>query len=96
MENDLNYFQVTGRWNLFCLSLFSELSGEALPKGVQEISKVNYPYVVIGLDRATWEEFEQAFSFFRQIRQPFSILWNDGPRLQAIHNELSEIWRLPN
>ena len=91
MENDLKLFSGYRPMELILPSLFSELSGQALPKIVQEISRVNYlNHVVIGLDRANREEFEQAFSFFKQMRQPFSILWNDGPRLKAIHNELSD------
>ena len=91
MENDLKLFSGYRPMELILPSLFSELSGHALPKIVQEISKVNYlNHVVVGLDRANREEFEQALSFFKQMRQPFSILWNDGPRLQAIHNELSD------
>jgi glucosyl-3-phosphoglycerate synthase len=89
MEADLKLFSGYRPMELILPSLFSELSGEALPKIVQEISQVNYlNHVVIGLDKANREEFEQAYHFFKKMRQPFSILWNDGPRLRAIHDEL--------
>ena len=73
-------------------SLFSELSGQALPKIVLEISRVNYlNHVVIDLDRANREEFEQAFSFFKTDASAILYFVENGwPRLQAIHNELSE------
>lgn len=89
MEADLKLFSGYRPMELILPSLFSELSGEALPKIVQEISRVNYlNHIVIGLDKANRAEFEQAYHFFKQMRQPFSILWNDGPRLRAIHDEL--------
>ena len=89
MEADLKLFSGYRPMELILPSLFSELSGEALPKIVQEISQVNYlNHIVIGLDKANRAEFEQAYHFFKQMRQPFSILWNDGPRLRAIHDEL--------
>ena len=89
IEAELELFSGYRPMELILPSLFSELSGEALPKIVQHISKVNYlNHVVIGLDRANRSEFEHAFEFFNALNQPFSILWNDGPRLTALHEEL--------
>lgn len=89
IEAELELFSGYRPLELILPSLFSELSGEALPKIVQHISKVNYlNHVVIGLDRANRSEFEHAFEFFNALNQPFSILWNDGPRLTALHEEL--------
>ena len=51
-------------------SLFSELQGKALPKIINEISKVKYlRNIVIGLDRANQNEFNKAKSFFSKLPQ---------------------------
>ncbi len=72
-------------------SLFSELEGDALKHIVQELKKVPYlENIVIGLDRANKEEFEYAKSYFSELPQKHTILWNDGPRLKAIDAQLAE------
>ena len=71
--------------------LHSELEGPALRHIVEEISKVDYlNHVIIGLDRADEAQYRAAHSFFQSLKQPFSLLWNDGPRLQNIHSQLVE------
>ena len=42
----------------------------------------------IGLDRATEEQYRAALKFFQPLNQSFKVLWNDGPRLQAIDQKL--------
>ena len=44
--------------------------------------------IVIGLDQATEEEFSHALDFFSRLPQRHRILWNDGPNLRAIDDEL--------
>lgn len=91
LEADLNLFSGYRPMELILPSLYSELEGPALKNIVEELSQIDYlNHVIIGLDRANKDQFAHAFSFFKKLKQPFSILWNDGPRLQSIHNELSE------
>ncbi len=72
-------------------SLFSELKGPALPKIVQEISKVKYiNHIVIGLDKANEKEFHEAKKFFSKLPQKHEILWNDGPNLKSLDTLLSK------
>ena len=33
--------------------------------------------------------------FFSKLNKPFSLLWNDGPRLRAIHTELEDMQLAP-
>jgi glucosyl-3-phosphoglycerate synthase len=40
--------------------------------------------VVIGLDRASEEQYRAALQFFDRLPQPHSVLWHDGPRLRAL------------
>jgi len=47
-------------------SLFTELEGKALPKIIDEISKVKFlQNIVIGLDKANQKEFKIARNFFQ-------------------------------
>jgi glucosyl-3-phosphoglycerate synthase len=41
------------------------------------------------LDRANAEEFRHALEFFDSLPQQHRILWNDGPRLKALDEELA-------
>jgi glucosyl-3-phosphoglycerate synthase len=65
LENELVEFSKTRPMGLILPSLYSELEGEALPKIVEHISEVPYlSQVIIGLDRATEDEFCKAIEFF--------------------------------
>ena len=89
MEAELKVFSGYRPMELILPSLYSELEGPALRNIVDQISQVDYlNHVVIGLDKADRGQYERAFSFFKQLNKPFSLLWNDGPRLKAIQAEL--------
>ncbi|MCP1199722.1 glycosyl transferase [Notoacmeibacter sp. MSK16QG-6] len=71
-------------------SLFSELEGPALEKIVDVL--VDLPWInniYIGLDRASEEQYRYAKDFFSRLPQHHRVLWNDGPRMQAIHEKLA-------
>lgn len=89
MESELRRFSKSRPMGLILPSLFSELSGSALKNIVSEIAKVDYlEEIVIGLDRATEEEYRYALEFFKPLNQNFKLLWNDGPRLRSIDEQL--------
>lgn len=91
LESELRSFQKRRPMALVLPSLYSELEGEALPNIVQELSKVDYlDEIVIGLDRATEDEYRKALQFFKPLNQSFKLLWNDGPRLQALDKKLKQ------
>ena len=70
-------------------SLYSELEGPALGRIVGELARVEYlNEIVIGLDAADAEQFKRAQDFFSGLPQPHHVLWNDGPRLRALADEL--------
>ena len=72
-------------------SLFSELSGPALGPMLDQIAEIPYiSEVIIGLDRATEDEFHRAVEFFSRLPQRHRILWNDGPRLREIDDALRQ------
>ncbi|MCW2473862.1 glycosyl transferase [Candidatus Symbiopectobacterium sp. NZEC151] len=90
LEYELQVFSGQNSMGLILPSLFSELEGPALTHIIDELSQVNYlTEIVIGLDRADREQFEYARSFFSRLPQRHRILWNDGPRLTALSEELA-------
>lgn len=97
MEAELNEWRNKTPMCLVLPCLYSELQGPALENIIQELSKVTYlDEIIIGLDRATEEEFEHAKEFFSRLPQRHHILWNDGPRLKAIDQVLDEYGLAPN
>lgn len=90
LDYELNSFARYRRLGLVLPSLYSELKAPALENIVQELQSVQYlKRVVIGLDRANEAEFRHAQSYFGRLPQDHMILWNDGPRLMAIHEQLA-------
>ena len=91
LEEELLYFSKFRPITLILPSLFSELKGPALPKIIDEISKVKYlKNIVIGLDSANRNEFIEAKNFFKNLPQKHEILWNDGPNLKKLDNQLEK------
>ena len=89
IESELLLFSKERKLELILPCLFSELKGTALPNIVKEISKTKYlNHIIIGLDKADEKDVKFAFSFFRKLKLPFSILWNDGPNLKKLDTEL--------
>ena len=72
-------------------SLFSEIEGPALKNIIDILSQVKYlNHITIGLDKADNKQFRKAKDFFAKLKQPHSVIWNDGPRMKALHNELTK------
>ena len=91
IENDLMKFSKDNPMELILPCLFSEISGKALPKIIDEINKTKFlNHIVIGLDRANKNQYKESSNFFKNLKIPHSILWNDGPRLMELDNELKE------
>lgn len=91
LENELRRFSKRNPMTLLLPSLFSELEGPALEGIINELQAADYiNQIVIGLDQADQQQFEFAKKFFGRLPQDHRILWNDGPRLQAIAKELEE------
>jgi glucosyl-3-phosphoglycerate synthase len=91
LERELQEFSSRRPMALILPSLYSELEGEALPRIVDELVKVPYlSEIVIGLDRADEGQYRRALTFFERLPQHHRVLWNDGPRLQALDAELQK------
>ncbi|HEC72752.1 MAG TPA: glycosyl transferase, partial [Methylophaga aminisulfidivorans] len=96
LESDLVQFSKQRPMGLLLPSLYSELEGEAMPNILQQLKTVPYlSEIVIGLDRADESQYRHALKFFSGLPQRHRILWNDGPRLQAIDKELQSLGLAP-
>ena len=92
LEKELEQFSKKRSLGLVLPSLYSELLNPALKNIVQELAQVKYlNKIIIGLDQATKHEYRDALNFFSQLPQNHVVLWNDGPRLKAIHNKLAKL-----
>jgi len=90
LEMELVRFSRVRPMSLVLPSLYSELKGPALSSIIDHLSKVPYlNEIIIGLDRANEAEYRHAHEFFSRLPQHYRILWNDGPRLQAVHQEIA-------
>jgi len=97
IEKDLLKFSKERKMELILPCLYSELDGSALPKIVDEISKTKYlDHVIVGLDRANETQAKNAWKFFKKLKTPFSLLWNEGPGLKKLDQELKEKDLSPN
>ncbi|MFD1382563.1 glucosyl-3-phosphoglycerate synthase [Rhodanobacter aciditrophus] len=89
MENELCEFAKKRPLALILPCLYSELETDAMPNIIKHLKEVPYlDEIIIGLDRATEEQYRHALEFFSQLPQKHKVLWNDGPRLRAIDEVL--------
>ena len=91
LEAELQRFSAERPMGLILPSLYSELEGEALPAILEELKPASYlSEIVIGLDRADESQYRSALKFFGRLPQRHRVLWNEGPRLQAVDKLLQE------
>ena len=91
VERELTSFSATRPITLILPSLFSELEAEALDNIINHLVEVPYiSNIIIGLDRANEEQYRYALNYFSRLPQNHAVLWNDGPRMQSVHNRLAE------
>jgi len=97
IEKELLEFSKERKMELILPCLYSELKGDALPKIVSEISKTKYlNHIIIGLDKANKDQAKDAWKFFKKLKTDFTILWNDGPKLKKLDEELKNKNLAPN
>jgi glucosyl-3-phosphoglycerate synthase len=85
LEQKMIHFAKQRPMSLILPCLYSELEGPALENILNELTKVPYlEEIIIGLDKASEPEFRHAKQYFARLPQHHRILWNDGPRMQAL------------
>ena len=91
IENTLRNFSKARPVVLIIPSLYSELSGPALPNIVEELKGADYlKRIVVSLDGANKNEFDHAKEFFGVLPQEVRIVWNGGRRVQEIMTVLEK------
>ena len=97
IEADLVEWSANRPMALVIPALYSELEGPALSNIVDELSKVPYlSEIIIGIDRASEEQFNHAKEFFSRLPQRHRLLWNDGPRMRELDDEFDALGIAPN
>ncbi|TNF77339.1 MAG: glycosyl transferase, partial [Acidobacteria bacterium] len=89
MEEELRRFSEQQKIALLLPALYSEFEGEAMPAIIEELKGADYLHrVILSLDRADKEQFEEVKHRMSGLPAKASILWNDGPRISALIDEL--------
>ncbi|MCR9274317.1 MULTISPECIES: glycosyl transferase [Mameliella] len=93
---EIETYAQTRKITLVLPCLYSELEGPAMGKILDELSKVTYLHrIIIGLDRATEQQFRRARDFFSRLPQDHVVLWNDSPRMSELDAKLAEMGLAP-
>ncbi|MCO5069938.1 MAG: glycosyl transferase [Rhizobiaceae bacterium] len=96
LDYEIESFAQTRKITLVLPSLYSELEGPALEKIISELSQVRYLHrIIIGLDRADEAQYRHARRFFAALPQQHVVIWNDGPRMQALMARLDALGLAP-
>ncbi len=91
MERELELFSVETPLGLVLPCHVKELGTRALQGIIRELRKVTYiKQIVVGVDAANSRQWQKAQRMFRQLPQRPILLWNDGPRMRALLEKLSE------
>lgn len=89
LEAELCQFAKQRPLSLVLPCLYSELEGPAMGPILETLKEVPYLHqIVIGLDRADEAQYRHAREFFSALPQQHRVLWNDGPRMQAVNARL--------
>lgn len=91
MEKRLEKLAQRRNMVLILPALYSEFETPAMKTIVEELKNINYLYkIVLGLDAANKEQFEEVKKIMSVIPTPVDVIWNDGPRVMALKQELKD------
>ncbi|WP_368030900.1 glycosyl transferase [Arcobacter sp. s6] len=90
MENELEEFAQRHQMVLLLPALYSEFQTPAMHKIIEELKSVKYLYkIILGLDKATKEQFEEVKQLMSVLPCKVDVLWNDGPKIQELYKDLT-------
>ena len=90
LESDLMELAKRRKMVLLLPALYSEFETPAMHHIINELQHVHYLHrIILGLDRATREQFLEVKELMRHLPCEVDVLWNDGPRIQQIYTELT-------
>jgi glucosyl-3-phosphoglycerate synthase len=71
-------------------ALYSEFETPAMHRIIEELQQVKYLHkIILGLDRASREQFEEVKERMSVLPCEVVVLWNDGPRIQWLYEKLT-------
>jgi glucosyl-3-phosphoglycerate synthase len=89
IEKELEKFSQRHNMVLLLPALYSEFETPAMKKILEELKGVKYLYkIILGLDRATKEQFEEVKKIMSTLDVEVDILWNDGPEIQKLYENI--------
>jgi glucosyl-3-phosphoglycerate synthase len=90
MESELEEFGQRHQMVLLLPALYSEFQTPAMHKIIEELKSVKYLYkIILGLDKATKEQFEEVKQLMSVLPCRVDVLWNDGPKIQELYKDLT-------
>jgi glucosyl-3-phosphoglycerate synthase len=91
MEKELETFSERRKMVLLLPALYSEFETPAMHKIIEELKKVKYLYkIILGLDKATKEQFEEVKKLMSVLPCKVDVLWNDGPRIKELYSDMTK------
>jgi len=91
MEADLERMAERRKMVLMLPALYSEFETPAMHTIIEELKHVRYLHrIILGLDRATREQFLEVKKLMAQLPCEVDVLWNDGPRIKGLYKELTD------
>ncbi len=91
MERELLSLSQRRNMVLILPALYSEFETPAMTRIIEELQQVDYLYrIVLGLDMADRAQFEEVKRRMSVIPTQVDVIWNDGPRVQALKAQLRD------
>lgn len=91
MEKELVKFSKRRNMVLLLPALYSEFETPAMKKILKELKNVKYLYkIILGLDRATKEQYEDVEKIMSTLDVEVDVLWNDGPKMKKLYKKLED------
>ncbi len=91
LEDKLMSFADQRQMALVLPALYSEVEGPALPGIIEELKQVNYlEQIIVTMGGANAVGFKRAKKFFAALPHRPMIIWNTGPRINALFAKLEE------
>jgi glucosyl-3-phosphoglycerate synthase len=91
MEKELEEFSKRRNMVLLLPALYSEFETPAMKTILQELKGVKYLYkIILGLDQATKEQFEEVKKIMASLEVEVDVLWNDGPKIQKLYGDITD------
>jgi glucosyl-3-phosphoglycerate synthase len=91
IEKELEKFSKRRNMVLLLPALYSEFETPSMKKILEELKGVKYLYkIILGLDRATKEQFEEVKKIMSSLDVEVDVLWNDGPNIKSLYDGISD------